>query len=232
MKRAHESQFRARAALIDLDGTLVDSLPDIATAVNMMRSDMGFAELPDLTIGTYIGKGVEVLVRRSLSESMDAAVDSGALARGRELFGVHYGAVNGARSRVYDGVREALQELHGKGIKLACVTNKPRVFTLQLLQRMELQAAFAAVVAGDDTPQKKPHAEPMLHACALLKVAAADAVVIGDSDNDMQSARAAGCASIRVQTGYNEGRSVSHVDADAIVATLLHAANLIESRTL
>ena len=113
-----------------------------------------------------------------------------------------------------------------------CVTNKPRAFTLQLLERTNLKAAFAAIVSGDDTQQKKPDAEPMLHACQLLGVAPADATVIGDSENDVLSARAAGCRVIVVETGYNEGKSLSDLDADAIVPTLLHAARLIEPQPL
>ena len=224
-------RFSACAVLIDLDGTLVDSLPDIACAANVMREELGLAPLPGQRIATYVGKGVDVLVHRALTETMEDRAPSDAFERGKASFNRHYARVNGNESRVYPGVQQALENLRGKAIPLACVTNKPRSFTLQLLERTDLKASFAAIVSGDDTQQKKPHGEPMLHACRLLGVAAADATVIGDSDNDVLSARAAGCRVIVVETGYNEGKSLADLNADAIVPTLLHAARLIESQS-
>jgi phosphoglycolate phosphatase len=226
------ARFIARAVLIDLDGTLVDSLPDISRAVNSMREELGLAMLPVERIALYVGKGVDVLVHRVLTETMDNQVPPEVFQRGKQSFNRHYSQVNGNESRVYPGVQQALEDLRGKGMALACVTNKPRSFTLQLLERMDLKAVFTAIVSGDDTQQKKPHGEPMLHACRLLGVAASDATVIGDSENDVLSARAARCRVIVVETGYNEGKSLSDLDADAIVPTLLHAARLIEPPSL
>lgn len=226
------ARFAARAVLIDLDGTLVDSLPDIASAVNAMRSDVGRSALSVERIERYVGKGADVLVHRALTDSMDDQAPLSLFEVGKQSFYRHYGAVNGNESSVFGGVREGLQDLQEKDIALACVTNKPRQFTLQLLDRVGLRTVFGAIVSGDDTEQKKPHAEPMLRACQLLRVPASDAVVIGDSDNDVLSARAAGCRVIVVETGYNEGRSTSELDADAIVPSLLHAAHLIERRPL
>ncbi len=225
------ARFAVRAALIDLDGTLVDSLPDIACATNAMRDEFGLPALPVKRIAAYVGKGVDVLVHRALTETMDDCAPADAFERGKQSFNRHYGRVNGNESRVYPGVQEALADLRGKRVLLACVTNKPRSFTLQLLDRINLKAAFTAIVTGDDTLQKKPHGEPMRHACQLLGVSVSDATVIGDSENDVLSARAAGCRVIVVETGYNEGRSVSGLAADAIVPTLLQAARLIELRS-
>ena len=222
------SRFKARAVLIDLDGTLVDSLPDIAGAVNSMCAELGLASLPPEQIASYVGKGVDVLVHRTLTGTMDDQAPPDAFQLGKASFDRHYSQVNGNESRVYPGVRQALEELQAKGMLLACVTNKPRKFTLQLLERTNLKAGFAAIVSGGDTQQKKPDGEPVLHTCRLLCVAPADATVIGDSENDVLSARAAGCRVIVVETGYNEGKSLSDLDADAIVPTLLHAARLIE----
>jgi phosphoglycolate phosphatase len=224
------ARFVARAVLIDLDGTLVDSLPDLACAANSMRADLGLPLLPVDQIASYVGKGVDVLVHRALTETMEDQAPPAAFQRGKQSFNRHYSQVNGNQSRVYPGVHQALEDLRGKAIALACVTNKPRSFTLQLLERMDLKMAFTAIVSGDDTEQKKPHGEPMLHACQLLGVAAPDATVIGDSENDVLSARAAGCQVIVVETGYNEGKSLADLGADAIVPTLLHAALLIEPR--
>ena len=222
------ARFRARAVLIDLDGTLVDSLPDIACATNAMRGELGLPMLPVKRIAAYVGKGIDVLVHRALTGTMDDHAPADEFERGKQSFNRHYSRVNGNESRVYPHVQPALDNLRSKAMALACVTNKPRSFTLQLLERTGLKTAFAAIVSGDDTQQKKPHGEPMLHACRLLRVAASDATVIGDSENDVLAARAAGCRVIVVETGYNEGKSVSALDADAIVPTLLDAARLIE----
>ncbi len=224
------ARFGACAVLIDLDGTLVDSLPDIASAVNAMRADAGRSALPVKRIEKFVGKGAEVLVHRALTDSMDELAAASLFEFGKQSFYRHYGVVNGNQSSVFAGVREGLQNLRDKGITLACVTNKPREFTLQLLDRVGLRSMFDAIVSGDDTEHKKPHAEPMLRACQLLGVAASDAVAIGDSGNDVLSAQSAGCRVIVVETGYNEGRSTSELDADAIVPSLLHAARLIERR--
>ena len=222
------ARFTARAVLIDLDGTLVDSLPDIGRAVNSMRSELGLQVLPITRIASYVGKGVDVLVHRALTETMNEQAPPDAFQRGKQSFDRCYGEVNGNESRVYAGVQQALNELQRKGMRLACVTNKPKSFTRQLLERTDLISAFNAIVSGDDTQQKKPDAEPMLHACELLDTAPQDAVMIGDSENDVMSARAAGCRVIVVETGYNEGKPLSNLEADAIVPTLLHAARMIE----
>ena len=221
-------RFRAHAVLIDLDGTLVDSLPDIASAANSMRQELGLSPLAVKQIASYVGKGVDVLVHRALTETMDDQAPPDVFERGRQAFNRCYSEINGNESHVYSGVTRALQDLRSKAIPLACVTNKPRSFTLQLLARTDLKAAFSAVVSGDETEQKKPHGAPMLRACQLLGVAASVANVIGDSENDALAARAAGCRVIIVETGYNEGKSLVDLDADAIVPTLLHAARLIE----
>ena len=226
------ARFIARAVLIDLDGTLVDSLPDIACATNSMREEFGLSPLAARQIASYVGKGVDVLVHRALTETMDDQAPPDVFERGKRSFNRRYSEVNGNESHTYPGVQQALEELRGKAIPLACVTNKPRSFTLQLLERTNLKAAFSAIVSGDDTEEKKPHAAPMLRACQLLGVAASDATVIGDSENDALAARAAGCRVIIVETGYNEGKSLADLDADAIVPTLLHAARVIEPRSL
>ena len=225
------ARFGARAVLIDLDGTLVDSLPDLASATNAMRVDLGLGLLPVAQIASYVGKGVEVLVHRALTETMNDPSPPDMFERALESFNRHYSRTNGDESRVYPGVQQALQLLRSKGLALACITNKPRSFTLQLLQRTELLAAFTAIVSGDDVQRKKPDAEPVLHACQMLGVGISDAVVVGDSENDVLSARAAGCPAIVVETGYNEGKPVSDLNADAIVPTLLHAARLIKPLT-
>jgi len=221
-------RFFARGVLIDLDGTLLDTVPDLAAAVNAMRAELGRPPLPVDTVATYVGKGADVLVHRALTESIDGRTDEASFQRSKASFYRHYRTVNGHRSVVFPGVRDALADLRNKGIALACVTNKPGEFTHELLARVGLGAEFNAVVSGDDTIDKKPHPAPMLRACELLGLPPGETAMVGDSLNDVLSARAAGCRVIVVETGYNEGQPVGELPADAIVPTLLDAARLIE----
>jgi phosphoglycolate phosphatase len=220
-------RIAARAVLIDLDGTLLDTVPDLAAAVNAMRREFQLPELPEERVAAFVGKGADVLVQRALTGELDGEAGEQAFARGREAFYRHYRHFNGRAARVYPGVVDALADLRAKALPLACVTNKPREFTLALLERVGLLPSFGAIVAGDDTTCKKPDAEPMLLACRQLAVNPRESVAIGDSANDVAAARAAGCRVIVVETGYNEGMPASELDADVIVPTLLDAARLI-----
>ena len=220
-------RVQARGVLIDLDGTLLDTVPDLAAAVNAMLADLGRPPLPTEQVAAYVGKGADVLVHRSLTGALDGRADEAAFRRGKDAFYAHYRRENGRQAVVFPGVREAIVLMRQRGLALACVTNKPREFTHELLQRVGL-VDFDAIVSGDDTVEKKPHPAPMLHACRLLKIEPREAAMVGDSENDVLSARAAGCRVIVVETGYNEGRPVSELEADAIVPGLLDAARLIE----
>lgn len=223
------SAWRARAALIDLDGTLADTLPDLAAAVNAMRADLGRAPLPVAHVEAYVGKGADVLVHRALTDTLDQRADGALFAQGRAAFFEHYRRLNGRGAHVYPGVTDALAALRARGVARACVTNKPREFTQALLARLQLGAHFDVVVAGGDAAEKKPHPAPLLAACALLQVAPKDVVMIGDSETDLLAARAAGCRIILVAGGYNEGRPIDALAADAIVKTLSDACALLHS---
>ncbi len=228
MSLARARRFLAQAVLIDLDGTLLDTIPDLAVAVNAMRAEFSLPALPITTIAAYVGKGADRLVRRALTGTMDGEPESEAFARGRAAFDRHYRASNGAATIVFPGVSAALDDLRARGLKLACVTNKPAEFTHALLAKVGLDEYFDAIVSGGDTREVKPHPAPFLRACELLGVAPAAAIVIGDSINDLLAARAAGCAIVLVETGFNEGEPVAALQADAIVAALADAAQLID----
>lgn len=221
-------RIAARGVLIDLDGTLLDTVPDLAAAVNAMLAELGRPPLPIERVAAFVGKGADVLVHRTLTGALEGCAEDALFQRGKDAFYRHYREFNGRRSIVFPGVPDALAELRGKGIALACVTNKPGEFTHELLRRVALDAEFQVVVSGDDTREKKPHPAPMLRACELLGMPPRDTAMVGDSLNDVLSARAAGCRVIVVETGYNEGQPVGELPADAIVPTLLDAARLIE----
>jgi phosphoglycolate phosphatase len=219
------------AVLIDLDGTLLDTAPDLAEAANRMRGDFGMAPLPQNRIAQFVGKGAEVLVHRTLTDDLHGRLDAATYAKGHASFFRHYHAVNGTMAVVYDGVLQALALLREHGLRLACVTNKPREFTLPLLERMGLTAQLDAIVGGDEVPHRKPHPALLYEACARLGVPVARAWMIGDSENDLLAAHAAGCSAILVEGGYNEGVPLSalarHPGLDVIVDSLLKAAERV-----
>ncbi len=215
------------AVLMDLDGTLVNSIPDLADATNAMRAEMGMPQLPLDVIVTYVGKGAESLVKRALSVHVDQAPDDALLAHGLALFKRHYSMVNGAKSAVYDGVLEGLAHLRDAGIPIAVVTNKPTEFTRPLLIACGLFNFFEHIVCGDTCTEKKPHPMPLLHACDLLQVEPGRVAMVGDSANDAIAAEAAGITMLAVPYGYNEGQDVQNLKVDGIVETVYAAAQWV-----
>jgi phosphoglycolate phosphatase len=214
--------------MIDLDGTLLDTAPDLATAANMMLKELGKAELPLETIQSYIGKGIEKLVKRSLTGDLDGEPDTDLLQRAMPLYERSYEKTLYVDTRAYPGVREGLNALRAGGFRLACVTNKAEAFTLPLLRAAELLDYFDIVVSGDSLPKKKPDPMPLLHACERFEIEPHDMLLVGDSLNDAQAARAAGSHVFCVPYGYNEGRDVYELDCDAIVPSLYEATKLIQ----
>ncbi|MGE5622381.1 MAG: phosphoglycolate phosphatase [Bacillota bacterium] len=218
-----------RAAIIDLDGTMLHTAPDFHVAVNRMRSELALAPLDIETITHFVGKGTENLMRRVLA--VDYAPDEVELHFPKALasYQRHYLAINGEYSSVYPGVREGLDALKGKGLRLACVTNKPIGFAVPLLEKAGLREYFDVVYGGDSLPRKKPDPYPLLKVCEDFTLQPSQVVAIGDSSNDAQAARAAGCRVLNVPYGYNHGEPIHNVDSDGIVSTLLEAAHLISA---
>lgn len=217
-----------KAVTIDLDGTLLDTIPDLAVAANMMLAELARPPLDEDLIRTFVGKGIPRLVERTLAGNAAGVVDPELKARGLSIFERHYTQVNGQHTEIYAGVQEGLAQLRKQGFPLACVTNKSTRFTLPLLEMVGLAGYFEHVVAGDTLPLKKPDPAPLLHACEAFGIPPRDMLMIGDSVNDAQAARAAGCPVFCVTYGYNEGRDVRELDTDAIVTSLLAATRLIE----
>lgn len=219
-----------RAVLIDLDGTLLETGPDIVAAANRMLAQSGYATLPEERVSEFIGKGVANLVTRCLQET-NSPTDAGAVAAALAIFERHYLAGVADRTRPYPGVVKGLDLLTRMGMPLGCVTNKAGLFTTPLLERTKLAGFFRVVVAGDTVAHKKPHPQPLLHAAASLGVAPADLLVIGDSANDVAAARAAGCPVFVVPYGYREGMALEALGADRVVADLVEAAGSITMAT-
>jgi phosphoglycolate phosphatase len=223
--------FPVKAVMIDLDGTLLDTIPDLAAAANGMLSALGMPLLPEARIRDFVGKGINNLIERTLTNDMNGKPDAALFARALPLYEKSYHAINGKHTTIYPGVREGLDLLRAQGYPLVCVTNKVERFTLPLLDFVSMADYFRCVVAGDTLPQRKPDPAPLLHACRQLDVAPGDMLMIGDSMNDAQAARAAGCPVFCVTYGYNEGHDVRTLDVDAIVSSLVEAAQLISRKT-
>lgn len=217
-----------KAVTIDLDGTLLDTIPDLAAAANMMLAELGRPPLELALIRTFVGKGISDLVERILQASGGGSANAELKPRALAIFERAYTEVNGRNTTIYPGVQAGLEALSAHGFPLACVTNKMARFTLPLLDMIGLAPYFRHVVAGDTLARKKPDPEPLLHVCDALNTAPRDMLMIGDSINDTQAARAAGCPVFCVTYGYNEGHDVRELDADALLDSLADAARLIE----
>jgi phosphoglycolate phosphatase len=221
-----------RAVLLDLDGTLLDTLPDLAEAANAMRVSLGMPALDAPLISTFIGKGVDVLIVRALAGRREAPEpEAHTFAQARNIFHEHYHRVNGLKSIVYEGVREGLAALGAMNLKLGVVTNKPTEFTLPLLERTGLLDSMSVVVCGDTCEERKPHPAPILFACQKLQCEPRLVLTIGDSINDALAARAAGCTVLAVPYGYNEGEPVTELPVDAIVPTVLAAVDWLKNHS-
>lgn len=216
-----------RAALIDLDGTLLDTAADLGNAANAMLAELGLPQRDLATLTCYIGKGIPKLVHRALTGNMDREADAALFARALPMMERQYAQASGASAQPYPGVMEGLAQLQAAGVRLACVTNKTARFTTELLERKGLLPFFEVVVCGDSLPRKKPDPLPFVHACDQLGVAPAEAVVIGDSDNDIKAGKAAGCTVIAVTYGYNEGRHVRDDNPHHIADSFPAAVSLI-----
>ncbi len=222
-----QSMSGIRAAIIDLDGTMVHTAPDFQVAINRMREELGLAPLTIETVMEFVGKGSENLMRRVLGIDFDADGVERMFEQAMSAYQRHYLAINGDYSSVYEGVHEGLTAMKQGGLRLACVTNKPIAFARPLLEKTGLNTYFELVYGGDSLAKKKPDPLPMLTVCRDFALEPSQVVAIGDSSNDAEAARAAGCRSLTVPYGYNHGKPVQSLDSDGIVATLHVAANLL-----
>ena len=213
-----------RAAIIDLDGTLVHTLGDFTAALNIMLRELRLPELPTSVVESFIGKGSEHLIRMVLAE---VGAPAAWYERAWDCYQAAYRGLNGRFSDVYPGVTEGIASLRAAGLRLACLTNKPGEFARDLLAAKGLAASFEHVFGGDAFERKKPDPLPLLRTCEALGVQPAHTLVIGDSRNDAAAARSAGCPLVLVSYGYNHGEPIRSVDADAYVDSLAEIAPLL-----
>ncbi|MGE8319509.1 MAG: phosphoglycolate phosphatase [Comamonas sp.] len=222
-----QNPHRFHAAIVDLDGTMVDTMGDFAEALNRMLADLRLPAIAPAAIEDMVGKGSEHLLRSVLrhvlaqegSEPTAEAIEA-LYPQAWERYQHHYLAINGQYSRVYAGVEQGLSQLRAQGLKLACLTNKPLGFAEPLLQAKGLRGYFECVFGGDSFERKKPDPLPLVRTCAALGSEPAGTLMIGDSSNDAQAAQAAGCPVVLVTYGYNHGRDIREVPARAYVDSL------------
>ena len=215
-----------KAAAFDLDGTLLDTLPDITEAARRMLTDVGRPEVGQEVVRRYVGDGIQRLAKRLLTGQMDGEPPAKELERALGRFEHHYRDTLIQRTRLFPGVEEGLRRFAREGFKLACVTNKAASFTLPLLAAAGLRGFFDLVVAGDTLPRKKPDPLPLLYCAQQLGVRPLELLMVGDSPHDALAARAAGCPAFCVPYGYGS-QDVRELDCDAIVGTLVEAARLV-----
>ena len=216
-----------QAAIVDLDGTMVDTVGDFEMALRLALADLGHAPVSRHFIERTVGKGSEHLIRQTLAEAgAPASLYGTAWARYQH----HYLAINGQHSAVYPGVAEGLTALRAAGLRLACLTNKPTAFALPLLAAKGLAHFFECTFGGDAFARQKPDPLPLIETCKALGSAPARTLMVGDSSNDAAAARAAACPVVLGNYGYNHGEPVAAAGADAVIGSLAELAALVAAR--
>jgi phosphoglycolate phosphatase len=214
-----------RSVTLDLDGTLLDTVPDLADAASAMLRELGLPPRSENDIRNFVGRGIPHLVRRCVSTGSEPG--PALLEHATQVFRRHYAISNGRKAQPYPGVMTGLERLRALGLRMAVITNKAAAFTEPLLAASGIAPYIEFAVSGDSLPEKKPHPMPLLHACERLETTPQTNVHIGDSRHDAACARAAGCPVFLVPYGYNEGEDVRKLDCDAIVESLEDAAALV-----
>ncbi len=219
--------MRPRMILIDLDGTLVDSVPDLAFCVDAMLARLGRPPHGEAAVRNWVGNGVERLVRRALVGQLDGEPEAADFDRAYPIFLELYRDNTSQRSRLYPGIREGLDWLKGNRYRLGCVTNKAAQFTEPLLRDLGVRDDFEIVISGDTLPRNKPDPLPLLHAAAYFGVEPAEALMIGDSVSDVKAARAAGFRIFCMSYGYNHGQDIRDFHPDAVMDSLVEVQGLL-----
>ncbi|MDX1489444.1 MAG: phosphoglycolate phosphatase, partial [Acidiferrobacterales bacterium] len=220
MNELFTGPLAVRLVIIDLDGTLIDTAPDLATSANAMLEELGMDVYDHETVATWIGNGISRFVKRALTGELDGEPDQALYDRAYPILLRHYAERVSRESRPYPGVTEGLAELRTGGFELACITNKAEAFTRPLLKDLGLADYFKLVLSGDSLPRRKPDPLPLLHACEVFDIAPAQGVLVGDSANDTEAAQAAGMPVICVTYGYNRGLDVRTLGPVAVIDSL------------
>ncbi len=216
--------------LFDLDGTLIDSVPDLAYCVDEMMKQLDMPVRGEDAVRDWVGNGVQRLTERALIGAVEGMPDQDLMDKAYPIFLELYTHNNAIRSCVYDGVVEGLEWMLKQGYRIACVTNKAEAFTIPLLKDKGLHDYFEFIVSGDTCAEKKPHPMPLLHAAKLMGVKPENALMVGDSRSDVKAARAAGFHIFCMTYGYNHGEDIRDYNPDVILDSFAEFPNYIESK--
>jgi len=219
---------RPEMVLIDVDGTLVDSVPDLAWCVDAMMRELDLPERGEDRVRHWVGNGVDRLVQRALMNQLDGEYDETLYDKALPIFRAFYAENTSKRSVLYDGVMEALEFLKSTGVKIGCVTNKASEFTLPILKDLGISEYFETVLCGDQVERKKPDPQPLLMSAKTLNVNPQASMMLGDSMSDVKAARAAGFSIICMSYGYNHGEDIRDYNPDAVVDSMAEIKNLID----
>ncbi len=219
---------RPEMVLIDVDGTLIDSVPDLAYCVDAMMNELGMPERGERRVRHWVGNGVERLVKRALINQIDGEPDEAMFARALPVFEALYRDNTSKRSSLYNGVKEALDFLQTTGVRIGCVTNKASQYTLPLLQDLGVRDFFEIVICGDMVERKKPDPMPLLLAAEQLETEPRASMMLGDSMSDVNAARAAGFQIVCMSYGYNHGEDIRDYDPDAVVDSMIEIKEIID----
>ena len=219
------------AILFDLDGTLINSAPDMAAAVNATMRELDLPEYSIKQISQWVGNGSKMLLTRALAGKFDVEIDEKSLQEILPSFYKHYAANLNSASQIYPGVLPALYELQQANIKMACVTNKPIEFAMPVLAAYELDQFMPVVVGGGSLPQLKPSPEPLFFACEQLdideRMLGQTVLMVGDSSSDIKAAKMAGMQSIAVDYGYSQGVNLLDLGAKKIISNMQELPSLL-----
>jgi len=215
--------------LIDVDGTLVDSVPDLAFCVDEMLKQLDMPVRGEERVRHWVGNGVERLVERALVDDLDGYPDEALKARALPIFMALYAENTCVRSCLYPGVQEGMAYMKAAGYKMGCVTNKAAAFTIPLLKELGIHDEFAIIISGDTLAKKKPDPLPLLHAAEFFGVEPAQAMMLGDSVSDVKAARAAGFQITCMTYGYNHGANIADARPDALIDSMVELQSLLEN---
>jgi len=203
--------------LIDVDGTLVDSVPDLAWSVDATMQELSLPPRGEAAVRNWVGNGIEKLVHRALTNDLNGMASTTQFEPALEIFKKHYAKSTSKRSFLYPGVLEALNWFAEQNFNLGCVTNKAQAFTEPLLQDLGIYDKFKIIVSGDSLPVKKPDPAPLLHVADFFSVKPENSLMIGDSISDVKASRAAGFQIVCMSYGYNHGEDISLAKPDLVL---------------
>lgn len=218
---------RPEMVLIDVDGTLVDSVPDLAFCVDEMLKQLDMPTRGEASVRHWVGNGVERLVKRGLINELNGEPDEVLYNKALPIFRALYAKNTSVRSCLYEGVPEAMEFLKSTGVKIGCVTNKASEFTLPILKDLGISDYFETILCGDQVERKKPDPQPLLMSAEKLGVSPKASMMLGDSMSDVKAARAAGFSIICMSYGYNHGEDIRDYNPDAVVDSMAEIKNIV-----